>query len=444
MELKSNRLNKSIFINIYILSLVLASCAMPSDESNMPNGDSLSDSMKISLDNLVITSVAVHDSIFSDFESDTIEIWITDDLDIQNINLNFYHSGLEINPDPNLIFDYSETVQYQIFDEYGQTKDYFITVKYAPWNQVLSSAPFLPRDGAGIIDFNEKMWLLGGWAPGFYAESTTNEVWSSVDGILWEQHPDPPWEGRHCFGAVVFQNKLWIIGGDNNRGYYQNDIWNSPDGANWDLVSESVPWAGRATHYVVVHNDKIWVMGGQTLFSDDGIETVYNDVWSSTDGVNWVCETTNAGWAPRGQIGGSISHNGRIWLIGGGTYADPRSYFNDVWTSEDGINWVLVTESAPWSGRQYHNILVHNGNILVLGGYNENMEHNDGGNLGDTWFSQDGVSWMQVHGPGWKNRHAGSAISFNGSLYMIAGSINGSSPVNDVWRFSEKYSFPTF
>ena len=39
-----------------------------------------------------------------------------------------------------------------------------------------------------------------------------------------------PWEGRHCFGAVVFDEHMWIVGGDNSRGPYQTDVWKSPDG----------------------------------------------------------------------------------------------------------------------------------------------------------------------------------------------------------------------
>jgi hypothetical protein len=68
-------------------------------------------------------------------------------------------------------------------------------------------------------------------------------------------------------------------------------------------------------------------------------------------------ETADAGWAPRGQIGGSAVFNDRMWVIGGGTYDDGKS-FNDVWSSGDGVDWRQELASAPWSAREYHEIIV--------------------------------------------------------------------------------------
>ena len=58
---------------------------------------------------------------------------------------------------------------------------------------------------------------------------------------------------------------MWIIGGDANQGHYQNDIWNSENGRHWEKVIDSVPWAPRVLHYTVVFDDKIWVIGGQMV-----------------------------------------------------------------------------------------------------------------------------------------------------------------------------------
>ena len=41
--------------------------------------------------------------------------------------------------------------------------------------------------------------------------------------------------------------------------------------------------------------------------------------------------------------GGSAVFQGQIWLLGGGTYDTPttptRSFYNDVWSSADGVHW---------------------------------------------------------------------------------------------------------
>ena len=69
----------------------------------------------------------------------------------------------------------------------------------------------------------------------------------------------------------------------------------------------------------------------------------FTDVWRSTDGCAWERVMENAPFGLRGYIGsaGSCSLNGRIYLLGGGTYETPavphRIYNNDVWSSADGI-----------------------------------------------------------------------------------------------------------
>src|SRR5579863_1082826 len=138
---------------------------------------------------------------------------------------------------------------------------------------------FLPRDGAGPLTFNGKMWLLGGWNP-IMQPDTNSEVWSSPDGVNWTFVTVAPWERRHDAGYVVFNNRMWIVGGDKNTGHYQNDVWSSADGITWELMTDTVPWANRATQYVLVFNDRIWLMGGQMIFETAGQEVAYNDVYS--------------------------------------------------------------------------------------------------------------------------------------------------------------------
>jgi hypothetical protein len=145
-------------------------------------------------------------------------------------------------------------------------------------------APFVPHDAAGALVYNGLMWLIGGWHPKLYAPMvTTNEVWNSADGAHWrlvkpntyipgKYNPLTQWEGRHMAGWVVFNNKMWIVGGDNNSGHYQRDIWNSSDGITWQKVTDKPQWAlqsqgggPRVLHYTVAFNNNLYVIGGQTL-----------------------------------------------------------------------------------------------------------------------------------------------------------------------------------
>jgi len=319
------------------------------------------------------------------------------------------------------------------------------------WELVTAKAPFAPRDGAGALTFQGKMYLIGGWNPGdkaHFPRICNNEVWSTANGLDWSLekkntfldnsfNANEDWEGRHTAGYVVYRDKMWIIGGDVNQGHYQNDVWNSSNGKEWTLVNgdQPVPWGPRALHYTMVHDDKIWVIGGQTVpgFAR-AEETFYRDVWQTTDGVAWTkIEPDEPYWVQRGMIGGSAVKNGRIWILGGGTYDTPttpsRQFYNDVWSSADGKSWKQHTAAAPWHPRQYHDVAVWDDRLWVLEGY-----HANGGNRKDVWHSTDGEHWQDVPNTPWAPRHAASVFVHDDSLWMVAG--NNMTP--DVWRLRRK------
>jgi len=307
------------------------------------------------------------------------------------------------------------------------------------WTNVTNQAEFAPRDGAGALVFKNRLWLLGGWNPNdqvHFPKVCNSEVWSSVNGKNWKlENPQAPWEGRHCAGYVVHQDHLWIVGGDANQRHYQNDVWRSVDGVKWDNVSTNVPWGPRALHYTVAFAGKIWVMGGQTMpqFAS-AAERFYSDVWNSADGVKWTKVADDVPWAPRGMMGGSVVFKNRIWILGGGTYDTPkkrdRIFYNDVWSSADGMQWERHTVAAPWNPRQYHDVAVFDGRMWVLEGYNNT------GNLKDVWFSADGVNWTEVPKTPWAPRHASSIFVKDGALWVVA----GNNMTADVWKLERAKS----
>jgi len=319
------------------------------------------------------------------------------------------------------------------------------------WIQVAAHAPFAPRDGAGALVFNQKMWLLGGWNPSdkqHFPRICNNEVWRSTDGAAWSlTKPNTfldanfdstkDWEGRHTAGYVVFKNKMWIVGGDPIQGHYQSDVWNSKDGKTWTQVNRGapVPWSPRVLHHTLVFKNKIWLMGGQTLppFAPAN-EIFYRDIWNSTDGVHWKrIEPREPYWSARGMIGGSVVFQNRMWILGGGTYDTPkvpgRNFYNDVWSSADGVEWTRHLEAAPWSPRQYHDVAVFDNRMWVLEGYYKN-----GGNRNDVWYSSDGVNWRELPNTPWKPRHAASVFVYDNALWMVA----GNNMESDVWKLIKR------
>jgi hypothetical protein len=324
------------------------------------------------------------------------------------------------------------------------------------WTLVTDDAEFPGRDGAGALVYKDKMWLIGGWDP---QDKTTNpihsncnnQVWTSSDGVTWalvkpNTHlddtfdPASDWEARHTAGYVVYQDKMWIVGGDPLLGHYQNDVWNSEDGASWQRVNKGadVPWGPRVLHYTAVFNDKIWVMGGQTLtqFAPE-VQRYYSDIWNSEDGIHWEqVVPSGATWSPRGMIGGSVILNDRMWLLGGGMYQKPSEGnhipLNEVWSTDDGVHWECHTEEAAFPPRVYHDTAAFDGKLWVLEGGSQTEAHARVKNCNDVWYSADGAEWFEVPDTPWKPRHASSVFVFQDALWMIA----GNHMERDVWKLT--------
>ncbi|MDH3343358.1 MAG: hypothetical protein OEM07_06520, partial [Gammaproteobacteria bacterium] len=122
---------------------------------------------------------------------------------------------------------------------------------------------------------------------------------------------------------------------------FKNDVWSSSDGVNWVQQTASAAFSARKFHQVITFNDgsgdKIWLIGG-----DDGM--LRNDVWSSSDGINWTQETEKTAFSGRFShqvVSFNDGSGDKLWLIGG----DDISLKNDVWSSSDGIEWRYGTHS---------------------------------------------------------------------------------------------------
>ncbi|MFZ1932596.1 MAG: hypothetical protein WCB27_17030 [Thermoguttaceae bacterium] len=88
-----------------------------------------------------------------------------------------------------------------------------VAVEYK-WTLVKKQAVFAPRDGAGALTFNNRMWLLGGWNPGdavHFPKIANSEVWKSADGANWTLVTrQAAWEVRSC-KADQLHAVVWVF-----------------------------------------------------------------------------------------------------------------------------------------------------------------------------------------------------------------------------------------
>ncbi len=252
-------------------------------------------------------------------------------------------------------------------ENYNQRNDVWSSSNGVEWIEATSNAAFSSRASHSVLTFDNKIWVIGGYSMG-----NKNDVWSSPDGINWTQvTSNASFSPRYAHTTVVFDNKMWVIGGEVGSLDVLNDIWYSSDGVNWTQVNTvGTPEKGR--HTTVVFNNKIWMIAG---LGQDGMK---NDVWSSSDGINWGEVTSNAPFSKR-YYHSSVVYDNKLWIIGGSGFSDNNEIemYNDVWNSSDGINWVEVTSSASFSKRALHTSAVHNDKIWVIAGRDANARKND-------------------------------------------------------------------
>jgi len=283
----------------------------------------------------------------------------------------------------------------------------------ATWHEATSAGGFPPRYGLGTAVFDagqgERMWVVGGGSTLGYAD----DVWSSADGVTWDQATaSGGFGGRYNHACLAYQGKLWVIGGyPNVSPWLLDDVWSSPDGVHWTEVTVSGGFGGRQQHSALVFDDgggeKIWVIGGSILGPD------MSDVWCSSDGVRWTQKTAAAGFAPR-HYHTSVVFGGRMWVIGGST--ESQGVLNDVWSSADGIHWTQETPYAGFKERWGALSLVYGGRMWEIGGWGPTF-------LNDTWSSADGVHWdCSTPNADFSPRYFLGGAVFNNRMWVIAGS----------------------
>jgi hypothetical protein len=154
------------------------------------------------------------------------------------------------------------------------------------WIQVTGAAPWSGRADHTSVVMGGKMWVMGGtdlrYDPS--QREPKNDVWYSADGADWTlATSDAVWEPRSGHTSVVFADRIWVVNGvgrflgpDFANG--QRDIWSSEDGVTWRRATDEAPWSYRSSHTSLVFQDKLWVIGGFTGGGFAG--PVYlNDVW---------------------------------------------------------------------------------------------------------------------------------------------------------------------
>lgn len=217
------------------------------------------------------------------------------------------------------------------------------------------------------VQFNDTILGLGHFEGNIEQFTFKPEIYITVDFKNWvtisKQSNLPK---RFFYHPFVFDNKLWIIGGEDKDSKY-SDIWNSTDGINWTKQKENLPFGKRSGSQIVLLNDKLYLLD--------------NDVWVSTDALNWELVTNEI--VKGEQIFGYSAQvfDNKIWLLGCNRNGQ---FSSQVLYSADGKNW--QTQNAPWLPRGGIAATVYKNKIYMTGGkYGGTPNHPDFRYDNDVW-----------------------------------------------------------
>lgn len=259
--------------------------------------------------------------------------------------------------------------------------------------------------------FGGKVWSVGG--SNSYGGIGTHNTWTSTNGINWVTVTGPFPDFIQGHTLTTFNSQLWLIGGENSAGDPLSTIWHY-DGTTWSSLP--APFGNIGHHHSsVLFDGKMYVIGGS-------LDTLNSIVWSTTNGTDWVEETSNAAFSGR-VYHEAVVFNDAIYIIGGEDVAPNR--LNDVWTSTNGSVWTQVTtlpappETEIFSERNKFTATVYNDKVWVIGGETTT------GYANDIWYSSDMINWHKYTSAFTLNGlHEHAALLYSSELWLFGGNIS--------------------
>jgi hypothetical protein len=241
------------------------------------------------------------------------------------------------------------------------------------------------------------------------AYAPTTAVWTKLA-------KSAPFDIRDSAAALRFGDKFILAGGFRASDVpAYRDIWSSTDGSNWVLEDEAAPIDDYAT--LVTDGERILALG-PTVWETDG------------DLTSWVQISTN-GPDPSGATGHAFWLADRIVYIGAGFVAT---------STDGGVVWEKYT--PPFAPRNHHAATLHDGRIFIVGGAdetrpsaNKDAYYPGTTTFNDVWSSADGLTWELVSAEApFSSRMWPLLESSKGRLILAQGFSNeDSANLGDVW-----------
>lgn len=169
---------------------------------------------------------------------------------------------------------------------------------------------------------------------------------------------------------------------DDQKAFYTFEVGSTQKTTLLD--PNTTPLERNAYFEPISFNGKIWILGGIT---PSGIETgKSNNIWSSEDGINWVKQVSQSPIIPFTDPQ-AVVFNDQIWILtNAGTYSGECPM--QAWSTSNGIDWTLKSEDTGFADcLSVTELVVFENKIWALGRFGDSRK---------IYNSDDGVTWNRV------------------------------------------------
>ncbi len=239
---------------------------------------------------------------------------------------------------------------------------------------------------------------------------------------------------RLAASAVEYNNNIYLIGGKNSGAPISQVVYASfnADGTlgTWQMNSSLISARSAATG--ATYNGYLYALGGSDATAIERADVEYAEINNGSNGTTGTWATTTAFTNARAGHS-SIVANGYLYVMGG---TNGTTWYNDVRYAPINANGTLgtwLTTNTFATGREKHGSVVSNGYVYIIGGCTGSSA-----STASTQFAQlnaDGTvgPWASSTAlPDIRCDHA--AAAYNGNVYVMGGTINGSTAVSGVLR----------
>lgn len=321
--------------------------------------------------------------------------------------------------------------------------------------RLVEAAPVRPEDGspaggaemvflsyrvarpALIDDTVYDVVIGGGWGQSdLDAWIAPGEDWSAWERVAAGANSPGVLRGAR---AEVLGGVGYVLGGfDLSAGVATSAVWRTVNGRDWSRLPDA-PWAARTLHVSFVLGGRLYVGGG---IPAGGVSDGLEDLWWTEDGVNWTLDASftwesDSGFCPR-VFTGCAAGGGRAFFCGG--------TWEGVEPGEQLNNDVNTTDAFLWGGDEGEFLRGFDGANL---GWGQSVAYDDALDRFVVWSGFSGesisqpVSKLKYYAAvsGWSedlevpvDRHYWGALlsPARGRLILLGGRTSGGN-VRGVW-----------